>query len=143
MSPAARAGIGALRVYQWTLAPVLGGQCRFAPSCSAYAIEALARHGAVRGAGLAAWRVLRCQPWCEGGYDPVPDPVPHPAPPAAPTRQDPDRGGTPARRRRASGSRRVVACQGAERSAAVRDRPRWSRPWRSRPWGSRIEQAGH
>jgi uncharacterized protein len=74
MSPAARAGIGAVRVYQWTFAAVLGGQCRFAPSCSEYAAEALARHGALRGTGLAAWRVLRCQPWCDGGYDPVPDP---------------------------------------------------------------------
>ena len=73
MSPAARVGIGAVRVYQWTFASVLGGQCRFAPTCSEYAVEALRRHGAVRGTGLAAWRVLRCQPWCDGGYDPVPE----------------------------------------------------------------------
>ncbi len=68
----ATVGIGAVRVYQWTLGPVLGGQCRFAPSCSEYAIAALRCHGPLRGTALAAWRVLRCNPWCEGGYDPVP-----------------------------------------------------------------------
>ncbi len=73
-SPAAWVGIGAVRVYQWTLRPVLGANCRFAPSCSEYAVDALRRHGAVRGSGLAAWRILRCNPWCEGGYDPVPEP---------------------------------------------------------------------
>ncbi len=73
MSPAARLGIGAVRAYQWTLGPVLGGQCRFAPSCSEYAVDAFRRHGALRGSGLAAWRLLRCQPWCDGGYDPVPE----------------------------------------------------------------------
>lgn len=71
-SPAARIGIGAVRAYQWTLRPLLGGNCRFYPSCSDYAVEALRQHGAVRGAGLAAWRILRCNPWHEGGYDPVP-----------------------------------------------------------------------
>lgn len=73
--PIARLGVGAVRVYQWTLRPVLGSNCRFAPSCSDYAIEALCRHGALRGTGLAAWRILRCNPWCEGGYDPVPPPT--------------------------------------------------------------------
>ncbi|MDE2583661.1 MAG: membrane protein insertion efficiency factor YidD [Rhodospirillales bacterium] len=73
ISPGAWVGIGAVRVYQWTLRPVLGGNCRFAPSCSDYAVEALRRHGAVRGSGLAAWRILRCNPWCQGGYDPVPE----------------------------------------------------------------------
>ena len=68
----ATVGIGAVRVYQWTLGPALGGQCRFAPSCSEYAIAALRCHGPLRGSALAAWRVLRCNPWCEGGYDPVP-----------------------------------------------------------------------
>lgn len=65
-------GIGLVRLYQWTLRPVIGANCRFAPSCSEYAIQALRGHGAVRGAGMAAWRVLRCNPWNEGGYDPVP-----------------------------------------------------------------------
>ena len=65
-------GIGAVRAYQWTLRPVLGGQCRFYPSCSDYAIGALACHGPLRGTALAAWRVLRCNPFCDGGFDPVP-----------------------------------------------------------------------
>ena len=53
-------------------APVLGANCRFTPSCSEYAIEALRRHGALRGGALAAWRVLRCNPWVRAAYDPVP-----------------------------------------------------------------------
>ena len=61
-----------VRTYQLFLRPVLGPNCRFTPSCSDYALEALARHGALRGSGLAAGRVLRCNPWCEGGHDPVP-----------------------------------------------------------------------
>jgi hypothetical protein len=72
VSLAARVGIGAVRVYQWTLRPVIGANCRFYPSCSEYAVEALRSHGALRGSGLAAWRVLRCNPWSAGGYDPVP-----------------------------------------------------------------------
>jgi putative membrane protein insertion efficiency factor len=61
-----------VRGYQCTFAALLGGQCRFSPSCSAYAIEALARYGAARGTALAARRVLRCSPFCAGGHDPVP-----------------------------------------------------------------------
>ena len=72
MSPAALALSGAVRVYQYTLRPVLGANCRFSPSCSDYALQALRAHGAMRGSGLAAWRVLRCNPWCAGGHDPVP-----------------------------------------------------------------------
>lgn len=64
--------IGLVRAYQYLLAPWLGSRCRFAPSCSNYAIEALRRHGAVRGAWLAARRIGRCHPWHPGGYDPVP-----------------------------------------------------------------------
>lgn len=70
--------VAAVRVYQWTLRPVIGANCRFEPSCSHYAVEALRRHGASRGAALSAWRVLRCNPWTAGGYDPVP---PHPRSP--------------------------------------------------------------
>ena len=65
-------GIGAVRAYQWTVRPLIGANCRFYPSCSDYAIEALRVHGALRGSGLAARRILRCNPWNEGGYDPVP-----------------------------------------------------------------------
>lgn len=72
MSPLAWLLTGLIRVYQLTLRAVIGSHCRFHPHCSAYAIEAIATHGALRGAGLAAWRVLRCNPWNAGGYDPVP-----------------------------------------------------------------------
>lgn len=72
VSPVARVCIGAVRLYQWTLRPFIGANCRFYPTCSEYAVDALRRHGALRGAGLAGWRVLRCNPWTQGGYDPVP-----------------------------------------------------------------------
>ena len=72
MTPAARLGVGAVRAYQWTIRPLIGPHCRFWPSCSDYAIEALRCHGAARGSWLAAGRILRCNPWCDGGYDPVP-----------------------------------------------------------------------
>lgn len=61
-----------VRVYQVLLSPLLPASCRYTPSCSAYAIEALERHGAVRGGGLAIRRILRCHPFRPGGYDPVP-----------------------------------------------------------------------
>jgi len=61
-----------IRLYQWLLSPILGPRCRFAPSCSAYAVEAIERHGVVRGGWLALRRVARCHPWHDGGYDPVP-----------------------------------------------------------------------
>lgn len=61
-----------LRGYQLLLSPMLGPRCRFYPSCSNYAIEALRVHGAARGAWLAARRVGRCHPWNAGGLDPVP-----------------------------------------------------------------------
>lgn len=72
MSPAARLLSALVVAYQWTLGAVLGGQCRFEPSCSQYARQALARHGALRGSVLAIRRILRCHPWHEGGLDPVP-----------------------------------------------------------------------
>ena len=61
-----------VRLYQWTLRPFIGANCRFEPSCSHYAIDALRSHGVARGTALAAWRVLRCNPWNAGGDDPVP-----------------------------------------------------------------------
>lgn len=64
--------IGFIRLYQRWLSPLLGRHCRFEPSCSQYAAEAIKLHGAIKGVGLAAWRLLRCQPFCKGGYDPVP-----------------------------------------------------------------------
>jgi putative membrane protein insertion efficiency factor len=63
---------GSVRAYQLTLRAVIGANCRFEPSCSHYAIEALHTHGALRGTGLATRRILRCNPWHPGGFDPVP-----------------------------------------------------------------------
>ena len=68
----ARLAVLLVRGYQLLLSPLLGGSCRFAPSCSAYAIEAIEAHGALRGVLLAARRVARCHPWGGSGYDPVP-----------------------------------------------------------------------
>jgi uncharacterized protein len=62
-----------IRIYQLAVAPLLGPRCRFYPSCSAYAAEAITRHGAVGGTWLTAKRLARCHPLCGGGYDPVPD----------------------------------------------------------------------
>ena len=64
--------LGALRAYRYLLRPMLGANCRFYPSCSDYASEAITRHGAARGSWLALRRVGRCHPWHPGGYDPVP-----------------------------------------------------------------------
>jgi len=61
-----------VRAYRWAISPMLPPACRFHPSCSSYAEEALQRHGAFRGGWLAARRVCRCGPWHAGGYDPVP-----------------------------------------------------------------------
>jgi uncharacterized protein len=61
-----------LKVYQWCISPLFGPTCRFYPSCSRYAYEAIATHGAIRGSYLAIRRLLRCHPWNPGGLDPVP-----------------------------------------------------------------------
>lgn len=61
-----------IRAYQYLLRPMLGANCRFAPSCSEYARDAIVRHGALKGTWLAARRVVRCHPYHPGGYDPVP-----------------------------------------------------------------------
>ena len=68
----ARALLLLVEVYRVTLSPLLGGHCRFWPSCSAYAEEAVRRHGAGRGSALALRRLLRCHPFHPGGSDPVP-----------------------------------------------------------------------
>jgi putative membrane protein insertion efficiency factor len=72
MSPLTTVEIGAIRVYQWTVRPFIGAHCRFWPSCSEYAVEALREYGAISGTAMAAKRILRCNPWHEGGVDPVP-----------------------------------------------------------------------
>lgn len=69
---AARALLFLIEIYRWTLSPLLGGFCRFEPSCSRYATEAIRRHGARRGSWLSLRRLLRCQPFHPGGFDPVP-----------------------------------------------------------------------
>jgi uncharacterized protein len=61
-----------LRGYKWTLSPFLPPACRYVPTCSEYAAEAIEIHGALRGSAMAIWRVLRCHPFVRGGYDPVP-----------------------------------------------------------------------
>ena len=61
-----------VRLYQITLSPLVGRRCRFLPTCSEYFIEAVRRHGALRGGAMGLWRVLRCNPLGKGGYDPVP-----------------------------------------------------------------------
>lgn len=63
-----------IRLYQWLVSPWLGPRCRFHPSCSQYALEAISAHGALRGSWLALRRLARCHPWHPGGYDPVPAP---------------------------------------------------------------------
>ena len=70
--PGARIVMAVIRVYQRILSPILGGRCRFHPSCSHYGYEAVATHGALRGGWLALKRIGRCHPWNPGGYDPVP-----------------------------------------------------------------------
>ncbi|WP_456267278.1 membrane protein insertion efficiency factor YidD [Kushneria sp. AK178] len=65
--------IALVRVYQYGISPLIGPRCRFWPTCSNYAIEAIQRHGAVRGGWLALRRLLRCHPFCAGGVDPVPE----------------------------------------------------------------------
>ena len=65
--------IGAIRLYQRGISPLSPPSCRFTPTCSCYAIEAIERFGAFKGTALAVWRILRCHPFCKGGYDPVPE----------------------------------------------------------------------
>ena len=65
--------VGIIRAYQWFLRPVLPMSCRYWPSCSEYAIEAVRRHGPLRGGWLSAGRLARCHPWGGDGFDPVPE----------------------------------------------------------------------
>lgn len=72
MSPLAHVMIWGVKAYRLTLSAFIGNACRFQPSCSAYALEAIQRHGGLRGGRMALWRILRCNPWGGSGYDPVP-----------------------------------------------------------------------
>lgn len=73
MNPVGLAMRGMIRGYQLLVSPVLPASCRFVPSCSRYAMDAIGRHGPLTGTWLAARRICRCHPWNDGGYDPVPD----------------------------------------------------------------------
>ena len=64
-----------IRIYRYLLSPLLGNHCRFYPTCSQYALEAIERHGALFGMKLTLQRLARCHPWHEGGIDPVPDKI--------------------------------------------------------------------
>lgn len=77
MTPGARLLTVPIVAYRRYVSPALPARCRFYPSCSAYAQEALAKHGALHGIVLAVRRLLRCHPFHPGGYDPVPDPTRH------------------------------------------------------------------
>ncbi len=71
MSLGARLVTGPIRAYQRSISPLLPRRCKYHPTCSAYALQAIDRHGILRGAVLAGWRLLRCNPFSHGGYDPV------------------------------------------------------------------------
>lgn len=75
----ARLLIAPVHGYQRWISPAMGEHCRFAPSCSSYAVEALTTHGALRGSWLTLRRLARCHPWHPGGHDPVPDPLASPS----------------------------------------------------------------
>lgn len=62
-----------IRIYQKFISPLLGSNCRYTPTCSQYAIEAIQKHGVIKGILLGGWRILRCNPFSKGGFDKVPD----------------------------------------------------------------------
>jgi hypothetical protein len=64
--------IALIKIYQWTISPLLGPKCRFTPSCSQYGLRAFQKHGPFKGLWLTARRIARCHPWGGSGYDPVP-----------------------------------------------------------------------
>lgn len=71
MRPLRHVAIAPIRLYQLTISPLLGPRCKYEPSCSHYAAQAVREYGILRGLILAGWRLLRCNPWSYGGYDPV------------------------------------------------------------------------
>jgi len=64
--------IGFIKAWRAVISPMYGNVCKYYPSCSAYGLEAVRTHGAVKGGALTMWRIMRCNPWSKGGYDPVP-----------------------------------------------------------------------
>jgi uncharacterized protein len=73
MRPLRSLAILPIRGYQWLISPLVGQRCKYYPSCSEYAAQAIRRFGILRGLVLAGWRLLRCNPWSHGGFDPVED----------------------------------------------------------------------
>jgi uncharacterized protein len=73
MKPLRSLAILPIRVYQWVISPLVGQRCKYYPSCSEYAAQAIGRFGILKGLVLACWRLLRCNPWSHGGFDPVED----------------------------------------------------------------------
>lgn len=71
MSWLRRLAVAPILLYRRFISPLKAPSCRFSPTCSAYAIEAVEVHGILRGGAMAAWRIMRCQPFCTGGHDPV------------------------------------------------------------------------
>ena len=71
MRPLRAIAIAPIRFYQVVVSPAIPRRCKYEPTCSRYAVQAIQRYGILRGSVLAAWRLLRCNPWSHGGYDPV------------------------------------------------------------------------
>ena len=80
MNPLRPVALFLIRVYQYCISPLMPSHCRFVPSCSAYAYEAVIRHGVFKGSLLTLRRLARCHPLCKGGWDPVPPVLPQPKP---------------------------------------------------------------
>ncbi|WP_215387003.1 membrane protein insertion efficiency factor YidD [Polynucleobacter sp. AM-7D1] len=77
MHPINKAAIKFVRLYQVALSPYIGMHCKFAPSCSQYACDCFTNYGFFKSIGLSVWRILRCNPWSQGGYDPAVKPTSH------------------------------------------------------------------
>jgi uncharacterized protein len=77
--------IGFIRAWRFAISPLYGQVCRYHPTCSAYALEAVTEHGAIRGTWLSVRRIARCHPWAAGGYDPVPSRAGSAAEPSSPS----------------------------------------------------------
>ena len=73
VNPLRTAFVLPIRLYQKTVSPLMGERCKYYPSCSEYAVQAISKFGILRGLVLAGWRLLRCNPWSRGGFDPVDD----------------------------------------------------------------------